>query len=98
MGEEPVQVPLAAVSVCPASGVPEIVGATVFAGASAWTGLVAADVATAAAPPGRLAFEAVTRTIVVVPTSDEVSGGPSGDDGYAQTKITTTTRSRMARM
>ncbi len=61
----PVQVPLAAVSVPPSTGVPEIVGRTVSTGASAATTALCAEVALELPAT----FVAVTTTRRVPPTS-----------------------------
>src|SRR2546421_3482644 len=75
IGALPVQVPLAAVSVCPSWAVPLIVGATVFAGGDGAT--AAACVLVAAVPPA--AFVPVTTSRSVEATSLEVS--TSGEPG-----------------
>jgi hypothetical protein len=64
-GRVPDQVPTAALSVWPSWTVPEIVGGDVFAGGMAATTAVCTDVAPAAPP----AFDAVTTTRIVEPTS-----------------------------
>jgi hypothetical protein len=69
IGAEPVQVPFEAVSVWPCCGVPEIVGAAVFASATALTAEVWLLVAEALPPE----FVAVTTTRIVLPMSLEVS-------------------------
>jgi hypothetical protein len=69
IGGVPVHSPFAAVNVCPACAVPEIVGGAVLAGAAATTTSVSADVAVL--DPAE--FDAVTSTRTDAPTSTEVS-------------------------
>jgi hypothetical protein len=69
IGVLPVHEPLEAVSVCPASGVPVMVGVEVFVGATPPTAALTA--LSAEADPSPLA--AVTVTITVFPTSAPLS-------------------------
>jgi hypothetical protein len=64
-----VHVPVLTVSVLPSTGLPEITGALVFAGASEATGPTSALVAEAL--PAE--FDAVTVTPIIFPTSAAVS-------------------------
>jgi hypothetical protein len=67
-GGVPDQEPVDALSACPAVGVPVIVGGAVFAGGAAPTTAVACDVA-----DDESAFDAVTTTRRVEPTSPELT-------------------------
>ena len=69
MGVVPVHDPGAAVNLCPSRAEPAIDGGAVLDAGRAATALVAAE--TAAAAPAE--FVALTRTLIVAPTSADVS-------------------------